>query len=168
MLNIISTILDVLSIATNIGVRDLAVYYLIVNNQPNLLVECQTGCLCVYLHRANVSNRLIPLYSCDNTNIIYYSLTSILLSHFILDLRSFPLSEDDTSGSKHQVTSVRFATNIGENLGGSLDISWATGEERDIDSEEDNDIAYSDNPLAVGLIDIRRDDEERLEAAETS
>ena len=109
-----------------------------------------------------------PLYSYHNNhNIIYYSLTSILLSHFILDLHSFPLSEDDTSGSTHQVTSVRFASNIGENLGGSLDISWATGEERDIDEEEDNDIVYSDNPLAVGLIDIRTDDEERLEAAET-
>ena len=116
-----------------------------------------------------MSNTFIPLYSCyNNHNIISSSLTSILLSHFILDLRSIPLSEDDTSGSTHQVTSVRFATNIEGNLGASLDVSWATGEERDIDSEEDNDIAYSDNPLAVGLIDIRRDDEERLEAAETS
>ena len=115
-----------------------------------------------------MSNKFIPLYSCHNNhNIIFYSLTSVLLSHFILDLRSIPLSEDDTSGSTHQVTSVRFASNIGENLGGSLDISWATGEERDIDEEEDNDIVYSDNPLAVGLIDIRTDDEERLEAAET-
>ena len=49
-----------------------------------------------------------------------------------------------------------------------MDISWATGEERDIDEEEDNDIVYSDDPVAVGLIDIRRDDEGRLEAAETS
>ena len=116
-----------------------------------------------------MSNKLIPLYSCHNNhNIISYSLTSILLSHFILDLRSFHLSEDDTSGSTHQVTSVRFASNIGENLGGSLDISWATGEERDIDEEEDNDIVYSDNPLAVGPIDIRTDDEERLEPVERS
>ena len=116
-----------------------------------------------------MSNKLIPLYSYhNNTNIISYSLTSILLSHFILDLRSIPLSEDDSSGSTHQVTSVRFASNIGENLGGSLDISWATGEERNIDEEEDNNIVYSDNPVAVGLIDIRRDDEGRLEAAETS
>ena len=114
-----------------------------------------------------MSNKLIPLYSCHNNhNIISYSLTSILLSHFILDLRSIPLSEDDTSGSTHQVTSVRFATNIEGNLGASLDISWATGEERDIDEEEDNDIVYSDNPLAVELIDIRRDSEERLEGAE--
>ena len=112
---------------------------------------------------------MIPLYSChSNHNIISYSLTSILLSHFILDLRSIPLSEDGSSGSTHQVTSVRFASNIGENLGGSLDISWATGEERDIDEGEDNDIVPSDHPLAVGPIDIRRDDEERLEAAETS
>ena len=115
-----------------------------------------------------MSNKFIPLYSChSNHNIISYSLTSILLSHFILDLRSIPLSEDESSGSTHQVTSVRFASNIEGNLGGSLDISWATGEERDIDEEEDDDIVYSDNPLAVGLIDIRTDDEERLEAAET-
>ena len=116
-----------------------------------------------------MSNKLIPLYSChSNHNIIFFSLTSILLSHFILDLRSIiHLSEDDTSGSTRQVTSVRFATNIEGNLGATLDMSWATGEERDIDSEEDNDIAYSDNPLAVGLIDIRGDDEERLEGAGT-
>ena len=49
-----------------------------------------------------------------------------------------------------------------------MDVSWATGEERDIEEEEDDDIVYSDNPHAVGLIDIRRDDEGRLEAAETS
>ena len=116
-----------------------------------------------------MSNKFLPLYSCNNNpNIISYSLTSILLSHFILDLRSIHLSEDDTSGSTHQVTSVRFASNIGENLGGSLDISWATGEDQDIDEEEDNDIVYSDNPHAVGLVDIGRDDEGRLEAAETS
>ena len=116
-----------------------------------------------------MSNKLIPLYSYHNNhNIIYYSLTSILFSHFILDLRSIHLSEDDTSGSTHQVTSVRFATNIEGNLGASLDISWATGEERDIDEEEDDNPVYSDNPPAVGLIDIRRDDEGRLEAAETS
>ena len=86
----------------------------------------------------------------------------------MLDLRSVHLSEDDTSGSTHQVTSVRFATNIEGNLGASLDISWATGEERDIDEEEDNGIVNSDNPVAVGLIDIRTDNEGRLEAAETS
>ena len=116
-----------------------------------------------------MSNKLIPLYSChNNNNRISYSLTSILLSHFILYLRSFPLSEDDSSGSTRQVTSVRFASNIEGNLGASLDVSWATGEERDIEEEEDNDIVHSDHSLAVGPIDIRTDDEERLEAAETS
>ena len=115
-----------------------------------------------------MSNKFIPLYSCHNDNYtIYYSFTSILLSHFILDLRSIHLSEDDTSGSTHQVTSVRFATNIEGNLGASLDISWATGEERDIDEEEDNNIVHSDHPLAVEPVDIRTDDEERLGAAET-
>ena len=126
------------------------------------------GCLSVCLHSDSVSNKLIPLYSCHNNhNIIYYSLTSVLLSHFMLDLRSIHLSKDDTSGSARQVTSVRFATNIEENLGASLDVSWATGQERDIDEEEDNDIVYSDHPLAVEPADIRTDDEERLRAAET-
>ena len=116
-----------------------------------------------------MSNRFIPLYSCTNNHkIIFYSLTSILLSRFILDLRSIHLSEDQSSGSTHQVTSVRFATNIEGNLGASLDISWATGEERDIDEEEDNDIVHSDHPLAVEPADIRRDDEERLGEVETS
>ena len=48
-----------------------------------------------------------------------------------------------------------------------MDVSWATGEERDIDEEEDNDIVQSDHPLAVEPADIRTDDEERLRAAET-
>ena len=135
----------------------------------NLLLELPLGCIWVYLHRGSVSNKFIPLYSCHNDNyIIYYSFTSILLSHFILDLRSIPLPEDNSAGSTHQVTSVRFASNIGENLGGTLDISWATGEERDIDEEEDTNIVYSDHPLAVGPIDIKRDDEERLEGARAS
>ena len=112
-----------------------------------------------------MSNKFIFFYFCDNNDIKYYSLTSVLLSHFILDLRSVYLSTNDTSGSTHQVTSVSFAINIEENLGAILDVSWATGEEPDI-NEEDNDIVYSDHPLAVRLIDIRRDSEERLEGAE--
>ena len=116
-----------------------------------------------------MSNKFLPLYSCNNNpNIISYSLTSILLAHFILALRSIPLSEDHASGPTHQVTSVRFASNIEGNLGASLDISWATGEERDIDEEEDDDIVYSDDRLALGLIDIRREGEGRLEGAKTS
>ena len=107
-------------------------------------------------------------YPCNNTDIIYYSLTSILLSHFILELRSIHLSKYDTSGSAHQATSVRFATNIEENLGASLHVSWAAGEQPDIDGEEDNNLVYFDHPLAARLIDIRIDAEGRLEGVETS
>ena len=106
----------------------------------DILLEFRPGCLSVYLHPENVSNKFLPFCSCDNTDVIFYSLTSILLSHFILDLRSIHLSEDDTSGSTHQLTSIRFASNIETNLGASLHVSWATGKERDIDEEEDNDI----------------------------
>lgn len=89
------------------------------------------------------------------TNIIifhFYSLHSILLSHFILDLRSIYPTASNPAQSSNKTTSLQFATNIEGNLGTSLDVSWATGEGRDI--EEDEEIKYSDNPLAAGLLEI--------------
>ena len=79
-----------------------------------------------------MSNKSVFLHSCDTSNdVVYFSLTSILLSRFILDLRSIHLSKDNTSGSALRVTSVRFATNI-EEMDAGLDVSWATGEEPNI------------------------------------
>lgn len=73
-----------------------------------------------------------------------------MLSHFILDLRSIYLKECSTTQTNQQLTSVKFAANIQGNLGASLDTSWATGEERE--TEEEQMIWYSDNPLATGLL----------------
>ena len=46
--------------------------------------------------------------------------------------------------------SLRFASSLQGNLGTSLDDSWFAGERRDYGEEED--IVYSDSPLAAGLL----------------
>lgn len=100
----------------------------------------------------------------QETKLIFstYRLTSILLSHFILDLRSIHYTHNSTSQLSDESTTLRFATSIQGNLGASLDGSWATGQERDI--EEDIEIQYSNNPLATGLLSFERDSHvERLE-----
>lgn len=80
----------------------------------------------------------------------YNSVKSILLSHFILDLRSiYPVTSDVTNHS-HKVTSLQFAVGIENNLGTTLHLSRFTGEERFI--EDEDQIIYSQNPLATGLL----------------
>ena len=49
------------------------------------------------------------------------------------------------------MSSVKFAASIQGNLGASLDISWANGSEND--PEEDEEMRFSDNPLATGLLE---------------
>lgn len=85
-------------------------------------------------------------------------MTSISLSHFILDLRSIYLPASIPSTSSHRNTTLHFASNVQGNFGASLDDSWATGEERDIEEEEE--IQYSENPLATGLLNTGRNRED--------
>ena len=85
----------------------------------------------------------------------YQRLTSILLSHFMLDLRSIYLKGSDPTHASDHVTTLAFVSNVEGNLGASLDASWATSQRTDSDTEEDEDeIQYSDNPLATGLLDL--------------
>lgn len=89
---------------------------------------------------------------------VFYSLNSILLSHFILDLRSIYFRENNSIQTSHKITSLQFATDVIEgNIGASLDASWATGEERNF--EEDEAIQYSNNPLVTGLLEAADDQE---------
>ncbi|KAK7692452.1 hypothetical protein QCA50_004077 [Cerrena zonata] len=84
-------------------------------------------------------------------------LNSILLSHFILDLRSIYAigsKPSDSSQSSYKTETVQFAAHIQSNLGASLDSSWATGEESTF--EEVDKIQYSDNPLVTGLLESTR------------
>ena len=77
-----------------------------------------------------------------------YSLNAIILSHFILDLRS--IYQNPESGS-NQTSTIKFAASIQGNLGASLDISWVNGSERDLEEEEESRL--SDNPFATGLLE---------------
>ena len=85
----------------------------------------------------------------------YQRLTSILLSHFMLDLRSIYLKGSDPTHASDHITTLAFVSNVEGNFGASLDASWATSQRTDSDTEEDEDeIQYSDNPLATGLLDL--------------
>ena len=64
-----------------------------------------------------------------------HSLTAIVLSHFILDLRSSNTSSHSPTQTSRN-SSVRFASAIEENFNGPLDASWATGEEVDLEDED--------------------------------
>lgn len=78
-----------------------------------------------------------------------YRLNSILVSHFILALRSIYLKNTNTSESSTGTSTVQFGAFIQSNLGATLDDSWIIGRERDI---EDEPVEYSGNPLATGLL----------------
>ena len=76
-----------------------------------------------------------------------------MISRFIIDLRSIYLSRSDayTTGKNNSATTIQFAARIEGNVGASLDDSWATGEERD--GEKDEEMRFSENPFATGLLE---------------
>lgn len=88
--------------------------------------------------------------------IFNFSITSILLSRFILDLRSVYNCALDPSSPSSNITTVRFAAAVEGNIGASLDDSWATG--RNSDSTSMSDVQFSDSPFATGLITPEEDE----------
>lgn len=85
--------------------------------------------------------------SIKSTDIPHDRLNSILISHFILNLRSIYFKETNDSQPTHSSLSLHF---VEGNIGATLDDSWATG--REYDGEED--ICYSGHPFATGLASI--------------
>ncbi|KAK7693026.1 hypothetical protein QCA50_002591 [Cerrena zonata] len=80
-------------------------------------------------------------------------LTSIILSHFILNLRSTYLTTNNPSQTSSKQSSLHFASAVEGNMGSSLSGSWGSNIEED---EEDTEgVQYSDYPFAAGLDDIR-------------
>ncbi|CAL1703597.1 unnamed protein product [Somion occarium] len=79
-------------------------------------------------------------------------LASVLLSRFLLDLRSVYLADGD--GSDPTVSSVRFAASVIGNMGAPLNASWAASSVSEPSTEIDERVEYSSNPLAVGLFDF--------------
>lgn len=90
-------------------------------------------------------------YSLITSLRFYHSITSVILSHFILDLRSIYHRPTQSLDSKSQQSSIQFASAIEGNIGATLNVSWASGEER---ITEDDEIQYSDHPFSTGLAHI--------------
>ncbi|CAL1698303.1 unnamed protein product [Somion occarium] len=84
------------------------------------------------------------------------SLASVLISHFILDLRSVYRSNANSDAPEHSVSSVRFASAVVANLGASLDASWVTGRSENCDDADEEPTQFSNNPLGVGLLDLEK------------
>ncbi|KAK7688733.1 hypothetical protein QCA50_008272 [Cerrena zonata] len=79
-------------------------------------------------------------------------LTSIILSHFILSLRSTYLTTNNPSQTSSKQSSLHFASAVEGNMGASLSGSW--GSDREEDEEEPEGVQYSDYPFGAGLADI--------------
>ena len=81
-------------------------------------------------------------------------LTSILLSGFILDLRTIYLANASESQGTQNMTSLQFVATFQDNLGASLHASWLT----DTDSStEDEEIRFSEHPFVAGLLEPEHD-----------
>lgn len=97
-----------------------------------------------------------------------FSITSILLSHFLLDLRSFSQSDSNSFSSDHQGSSVHFAGSILGSMGSTVDAPWAVEEDEDVERniEENQSIISSNNSLATGLPETVTRQINKLENAE--
>ena len=73
----------------------------------------------------------------SDTHSTLQSITSILLSRFILDLRSVDLQQSDDSEGDLNVSSIHFAGFIEGNMGASLHASWFTGMDQQQDDRVD-------------------------------
>ncbi|KAK7688752.1 hypothetical protein QCA50_008291 [Cerrena zonata] len=85
--------------------------------------------------------------------VIQQVLTSIILSHFILSLKSTYHIADNPSQTSSRQSSLHFASAIEGNMGASLSGSWGSNREEDEDDTEG--VHYSDYPFAAGLVDIK-------------
>ena len=114
------------------------------------------------MHPTNVNNP--NLHKSDATLTPNYSLNSVVLSYFILDLRSIYLIEKKPTNTSQQATILQFAANSQGTMGASLDTAWVTGQERHF--EEDEETEYSDDPLATGLFGVAKEPNAEMAQAE--
>ncbi|KAK7688710.1 hypothetical protein QCA50_008248 [Cerrena zonata] len=80
-------------------------------------------------------------------------LNSIILSHFILSLRSTYHTTSNPSQTSSKQSSLHFASAVEGNMGASLSGSW--GSNRNADEEETEKVQYSGYPFAAGLANIQ-------------
>ena len=93
---------------------------------------------------------MTPLIILTNVTFEKCSFTSILVAHFILNLRTFDQFSTDTDRSDIQYSSVRFARSITGNIGAPLQDSFTINEEPPLSATPQQ---QRENPLAVGILD---------------
>lgn len=88
----------------------------------------------------------------NRINSFSLSLTSILISRFILDLRNIDLSGIDNSTTQSRFSSVYFASNVVGNLGASLGADMIEPNEGLNDTGEiDEYVDFSDTEIATKI-----------------
>ena len=83
-------------------------------------------------------------------SIFCFSIGSIILSRFILDLRSIYSSDADPTLSNENASALQFAAGVEGNMGATLSNDWFSGRQRN--TEEDEEIQYADSPFGAGLL----------------
>ena len=71
-------------------------------------------------------------------SIFCFSIGSIILSRFILDLRSIYSSDADPTLSNENTSALQFAAGVEGNMGATLSNDWFSGSQRN--TEEDGEI----------------------------
>ena len=79
-----------------------------------------------------------------------HSFSSILVAHFILNLRTFDPSNTNIDGSDIQYSNVHFARSITGNIGAPLQDFSTGNEEPPLNATPQQ---QRENPLAVGILD---------------
>lgn len=100
---------------------------------------------------------LRSLSSLANLSSIIYSITSIILSHFILDLRSVYLTDasGNSTTTSTRSSSLHFVSGVEENLGATVNTPWSSEERDQSEDSVEEDIQYSEYPFSTGLASIK-------------
>ena len=155
LLNVITMVLDIFSIGGISAVSGPAERHL--SPMAYNLLGLSDWSDSLHLHPKCL--RLVLLFNISPLRIQFSntSIVSIVLSHFILDLRACYNSALDPSSSSYRVSTLHFAAAVEGNIGASLDDSWIRGRPED----EEDQTQFSAHPLSVGLIDKKSDESNR-------
>jgi len=92
-----------------------------------------------------------PDFKADLAQAYLTVLTSIMMTHFFINLREVHLKDRDSisSGGSYRSMSLRFASSLVGNLGAPVHSIFTNADERE---ESPQTPHFSDNPLAYGLL----------------
>ncbi|KAK7688670.1 hypothetical protein QCA50_008208 [Cerrena zonata] len=137
---------DIIRTSRDLHVKTNVATLLVRNGSFQFVILLLLNLLSVILDALSLA---VPLGKSSNTTYFIYineGLTSIILAHFLLDLRSVYLK----NGQLDADSSIQFSESILANMGASLNDAWV-GDVMNRDSESET--VLSDKPLSVGLLD---------------